>query len=171
MSDDIIIEICHQIFNFNYLLTRLKQICQKLIKRDQTWSNWISDEIIIEMYHQIFEFIYIFLDQNGSDLSKKDQDGSSLIKFNFWWNNHWNISSDFQLFFWSDLIRSVQDGWKWIKLDQIRFLMKWSFKCNIRFSILFIFWSDWIRSVQNLQFLSILSLSVFLVFNQFSNIW
>ena len=68
--------------------------------------------------------------------------------FNFWWNNHWNISSDFQLWY-SDSIRSVQNGLKWIKLDQIRFLMKHSLKYIIRFSIFNFFLSDWIRSVQN----------------------
>ena len=143
MSDEIIIEVCHQIFNFIYLLTRLKQICQKPIKRDQTWSNWISDEIIIEMYHQILEFIYIFLDQNGSDLSKKDQDGSSLIKFNFWWNNHWNISSDFQLNLFYD-----QNKADLSKIDQngsnlIKFNFWWNNHWNIyiiRISTLFIFW-------------------------------
>ena len=31
---------------------------------------------------------------------------------------------NFQFFFWSDSIRSVQNGSKWIKLDQIWFLMK-----------------------------------------------
>ena len=46
-----------------------------------------------------------------------DQNGSNLIKLDFWWNNNWNISSDFQLyFFWSDWIRSVQNGSNLIKL-------------------------------------------------------
>ena len=60
-----------------------------------------------------------FFDQIALDLSKMDQNGSNLIFFDFWWNNHWNILSDFQLFCcWSDLIRPVQNGWKWIKHDQ-----------------------------------------------------
>ena len=33
--------------------------------------------------------------------------------FNFWWNNHWNISSDFQFF-----IRLNHICPKWIKMDQ-----------------------------------------------------
>ena len=52
-----------------------------------------------------------------------DQIGSKLIKFDFWWSNHWNISSDFQFYFFlSQSIRSVENGSKWIKLDQIVFL-------------------------------------------------
>ena len=53
------------------------------------------------------------------------------------------------LIFWSKWIRSIQNGSKRIKLDQIWFLMKQSLKYIIRFSNLFIFWSKWIRSVQN----------------------
>ena len=82
--------------------------------------------------------------------------------------------------FWSDLIRSVkisiflskwirsvQNGSKRIKLDQIWFLMKQSLKYIIRFSILFIFWSDWIRSVQNCQYNQICNFYQFHLF-QFS---
>ena len=101
-------------------LSKMDQNRSNLIKTDQTWSNLISDEIIIEIYHQIYNFIHF------------------LIKLDFWWNNHWNISSDFQFYlFWSDWIRSVQNGSKWIKMDQIGSLMEQSL--NIRFSTLFIF--------------------------------
>ena len=76
---------------------------------DQTWSNWISDEIIIEIYHPIFNFInflirYNHICQNGSKWIKLDQIdfpnvfskfSTFLHIFNFWWNNHWNILSDF----------------------------------------------------------------------------
>ena len=54
----------------------------------------ISDEIIIEIYHQIFNF-QIFFDPIESDLSKTDQNGSKLIRFDFCLNNHWKISLDF----------------------------------------------------------------------------
>ena len=68
------------------------------------------------------------------------QNGSNLIKLDIWWNNHWNISSDFQLYlFFLDWIRSLQKGSKWIKLDQIRFLMKQLLKYIIRFSTLLFF--------------------------------
>ena len=80
-----------------------------LSKMDQTGSNLISDEIIIEIYHQIFNFIYFLI--------KMDQNGSNLIKLDFWWNNHWNISSDFQLYLFFDQIES--DLSKWIRMDQI----------------------------------------------------
>ena len=77
ISDEIIIEIYHQIFNF--------LISPKWIKIDQTWSNLISDEIIIQIYHQIFNFIYFLIRfnhicQNGSNWIKLDQNGSNLIK-------------------------------------------------------------------------------------------
>ena len=49
------------------------------VKMDQNGSNWISDEITIEIFHRIFKFIYLFLDQNGSDLSKMDQTWSNWI--------------------------------------------------------------------------------------------
>ena len=56
----------------------------------------------------------------------------------------------FNLFiFWSDWIRFVQNGSKWIKLDQIGDLRKQSLKYIMRFSTLYIFWSDWNRYVQN----------------------
>ena len=125
-----------------------------------------------------------------SDWIRCVQNGSNLIKFDFWWNNHSNmIIYSILLIFWSELIRSVkiliflikmdqtwsncisdeiigslqyiikfsnlfiywsdlirsvqmdQNGSKWIKMDQIRFLMKWSLKYIIRLT-LFIFWSD-----------------------------
>ena len=115
----------------------MNQICPKWFKMDQTWSNLISDKIIIQTYHQIFNFIYLLINQicqNGSnminldfwqnnqwnisfdfqlylflyqiepDLSKMDQIGSNLIKLNFWWNSHWNISSDFHLYLSFDQI-------------------------------------------------------------------
>ena len=109
ISDEIIIEIYNPIFHFIYLLIGLNQIRPKWIKMDQSWSNWISDEIIIEIYHQIcpkwikmdqtwsnwisdwnlssnFQ-LYLFFDQIESDPSKLDQNGSNLIKLDFWWNN------------------------------------------------------------------------------------
>ena len=76
----------------------------KWIKMDQTWSNWNSDEIIIDIYHEIFNFIFFY--QIESDVSKMDQNGSNLIKLDFWWNNHWNISSDFQFYLSFDQIES-----------------------------------------------------------------
>ena len=113
---------------------RMDQIGSKWIKTDQTWSDWISDEIIIEIHHQIFN-LQIFFDQIESDLSKMDQTWSdliSLIKLSTF--SMFSISDEIiielyhQIFnfiyFLSDLIRSVQNGSKWIKLDQIRFLMK-----------------------------------------------
>ena len=62
-----------------------------------------------------------------------DQNWSNLIKLDFWWNNHWNISSDFQLYLFfyqieSDLskwIRMDQIGSKWIKMDQT-----WSYQIS-----------------------------------------
>ena len=53
-----------QIFNFQFNLIRLNQICPKWIKMDQTWSNLISDKIIIEIYHQIFNLIYFLMRLN-----------------------------------------------------------------------------------------------------------
>jgi hypothetical protein len=96
------------------------QIESALAKMNQTWSNWISDEIIIEIHHQIFNFIIFY--QVESDLSKIDQNGSNLIKFDFWWNNYWNISSDFQLYLFFDQIKSAlsrmdQNGSNLIKLN------------------------------------------------------
>ena len=106
---------------------RMDQIGSKWIKTDQTWSNWISDEIIIEIYHQIFNFIYFLIRlnqicQNESEWIKLDQNGSNLIKLDFWWNNHWNTSSDFQhyLFFdqnESNLSKLDQNGSNLIKFD------------------------------------------------------
>ena len=50
------------------------------------------------------------------------QNGSNLIKLDFWWNNHWNISSDFHLYLFfdqieSDLSKMDQNGSNLIKLD------------------------------------------------------
>jgi hypothetical protein len=122
--DETIIEIYHQIFNFIHFLTRLNQLVSKM---DQTWSNWISDEIIIEIYHQIFNFIIFY--QVESDLFKMDQNGSNLIKLDQTWSNL--ISDEIiieiyrQIFhFIYFLIRLNQICPKWIKLDQIIFLMK-----------------------------------------------
>ena len=72
-----------------------------------------------------------------------DQNGWNLINLDFWWNNHWNISSDFQLYFFFDEIESDLS-----KLDQ-NCISDESLKFIIRFFNLFIFWSDWIRSFQN----------------------
>ena len=49
ISDEIIIEIYHQNFNFINFLIRFNQVCPKWIKMNQSWSNWISDETIIEI--------------------------------------------------------------------------------------------------------------------------
>ena len=100
---------------FYFFLIKSKQICPKWIKMDQTWSNWISDEIIIEIDHQIFKFIY-FLIRLNQICPKWIQNGSNLIKLDFWWNYHWNISSDFQFYLF--LIRLNQICPKWIKMDQ-----------------------------------------------------
>ena len=115
ISDEIIIEIYHQIFNFIYFLIRLNQICPKYIKMDQTWSNWISEEMIIEIYHLIFS------SRPSENLLKCFSRFCNLFSqifhffhiFNFWWNNHWNISSDFHFF-----IRLNQICPKLIKMDQ-----------------------------------------------------
>ena len=66
--------------------------------------------------------------------------------------------------FWSDWIRSVQNGSNLIKLN---YWWKKSLKYIIRFSILFIFWSDWTRSVQNCQYNQICNFYQFHLF-QFS---
>jgi hypothetical protein len=129
--------------DFHFFI-RLNQICPKLIKMDQTWSNWIYEEIIIEIYRQIFNLIFFLID---SDLSKRDQNGSNLIKLDFWWNNYWNISSDFQLYSFFDQIESarVQNGSNLIKLD-----FWWNNHWNISSDFqLYYFLSGWIRSVQN----------------------
>ena len=82
ISDEIIIEIYHQIFNLQFFFD---QIESNLSKMDQTWSHLISDEIIIEIYHQIFNLIYFLIRlnqicQNGSEWIKLDQNGSKRIK-------------------------------------------------------------------------------------------
>ena len=86
-----------------------------------------------------------------------DQTWSNLIKLDLWWNNHWNISSDFQLYFFlSDLIRSVQNGSDLIKFDQIGFPCQ-SKNVTIKSCCIyrkdkngcFVFVFFWIRSVQN----------------------
>ena len=86
-----------------------------LSEMDQTWSNWISDEIIIEIYHPIFNFIHFLIRFNQicqnfnffwSKWIRSVQNGSNLIKLNFWWNNHWNISSDFQFYLSFEQIES-----------------------------------------------------------------
>ena len=51
-----------------------------------------------------------------------DQNGSNLIKLDFWWNNHWNTSWDFQLYLFfdqieSDLSKMDQNGSNLIKLN------------------------------------------------------
>jgi hypothetical protein len=71
-----------------------------------------------------FSIFNFFFDQIESDLSKMDQNGSNLIKFDFWWNNHSNtyiIRFSNLFIFWSNLIRSVKmdkNGLKWTKMDQ-----------------------------------------------------
>ena len=120
ISDEIIIEIYHQIFNYIYFLIRLNQIFPKWIKMDQTWSIWWNNHWRISLDFQI----YLFFDQIESDLSKMDLPASNWISdeiiieiyhqiFNYiyflirlnqifpkwikmdqtwsiWWNNHWN---------------------------------------------------------------------------------
>ena len=55
-----------------------------------------------------FSTLFIF----WSDWIWSVQNGSNLIKLDFWWNNHWNISSDFQFFYQngSDLSKMDQTG-------------------------------------------------------------
>ena len=63
----------------------------------------------------------------GSDLSKLDQTGSNLIKFGFFTYQKmliWKVVTFIMRiimvnFFWLDQMKSVQNGSKWIKLDQI----------------------------------------------------
>ena len=59
ISDEIIIEIYHQIFNFHTAF--FNQIESDRSKMDQSGSDLISDEIIIEIYQQIFNFIYFLI--------------------------------------------------------------------------------------------------------------
>jgi hypothetical protein len=153
ISDETIIEIYHQIFNFIYFLIRLNQICPQWIKlyqigflmkqslnyiirfstlfifwsvesdlstMDQILSNYISDEIIIEIYNIRFSNPFIY----WSKWIRSVENGSNLIRFDFWWNNHWNISSDFQLYLFfdqieSDLSKMDQNGSNLIKLDDM----------------------------------------------------
>ena len=108
ISDEITIEIFHRIFRSIYCLIRFNQICPKWIKMDQTWSKCII----------WFSNLFIF----WSKWIRSVQNGSNLIKLNFWWNNHWNISSDFQLYLFfdqieSDLSKMDQNGSNLIKLD------------------------------------------------------
>ena len=62
--------------------------------------------------------------QIESDLSKMDQNGSKLNKLDVQWNNHWNILSDFQLY-WSfdqiesDLFKMDQTWLNWISDEKI----------------------------------------------------
>jgi hypothetical protein len=97
------------------------QIESDLSKMDQNGSNF---KIIYLMKYSLkssdFQ-LYLFFDQIKSAPSRMDQNRSNLIKLNIWLNNHWNISSDFQLYFF--LIRLNQICPKWIKLDQIGFLI------------------------------------------------
>ena len=85
---------------------------------DQSWSNFICGAIIIEIYHQIFNSIYFLIRS-----VKMDQNGSNLIKLDFWWNNHSNISSDFQIYLFfdqkgSDLSKTDKNGSDLYKRDQ-----------------------------------------------------
>ena len=214
ISDEIIIEIYHQIFNFIYFWSdwirsvkidqngsnwiKMDQNWSKWIQTDQNWSNWISDEISIEIYHQIFNFIYflIKMDQTWSKRIKLDQNGSKLIKLDFWWNNQWNISSDFQIYLFfdqngSDLSKMDQTGSNLISdemiieiyhqiLNFIYFLIKmdqtWSNSISDEIIVDFQFYlsfdqieSDLSKIVNIIKF-AILSLSLFLVFNHFDNI-
>ena len=71
------------------------------------WSDWIRS---------------VKMNQNGSNWIKMDQNGSNLIKLDFWWNNHWNISSDFQLYSFFDqnildLSKMDQNGSNLIKFE------------------------------------------------------
>ena len=141
ISDEVIIEIYHQTYNFFWsdLIRSVKmdKNGSKWIKIDQNGSNWISDELIIEIYHQVFNLIYLLIRFSNFLWSKwirSVQTGSNLIKLNFWWNYHWNISSDFQ---------------SYLSFDQIE--------------------SDLSKIVNIIKF-AILSLSLFLVFNHFDNI-
>ena len=103
---------------------------------------------VCNLFSQIFRFFHIF---------------------NFWWNNHWNISSDFQLYLFfdqieSDLSKMNQNGSNWIS-DVI--IIEIYHKIFIFFSI---FWSDWIRSVQNchVNIIEIVKFAIFINFISFS---
>ena len=85
------------------------------VKMDQTWSNWISDESLkyIIRFSNLFTF--------SSKWIRSVQNGSNLMKLNFWWKNHWNISSDFQSYLSFDQIFKFffdQNGLDLSKLDQ-----------------------------------------------------
>ena len=140
------------IFNFQFNLIRLNQICPKWIKMDQTWSNLISDEIIIQIYDQIFNFIYFLIRFNQicqnfiffwSKWIRSVQNGSNLIKLYFWWNNHWNISSDFHLYLTFDQIKSDRS-----KTDQNGS----NLKCAWALSML---WIDWEKYRWRLNFANV----------------
>ena len=63
----------------------------------------------------IFNFFLIRLNQICP--AKMYETWSNLITFDFWWDNHWNISSYFQPYIFFDQIES--DLSKWIRMDQI----------------------------------------------------
>ena len=128
---------------------------------DQTGSNLISDEIIIEIYHPIFNFIHFLIRcnhicQNGSKWINMDQNGSNLIKLDFWWNNHWNISSGFQFYLSFDQIES--------DLSKIFNIIK-----IVKFAIFINFISFSFLSFQSFQ-LHLITFSFFLYF-QSSSLW
>ena len=86
------------------------------VKMDQTCWNWISDESLkyIIRFSNLFTF--------SSKWIRSVQNGSNLIKLDFWW---YSIEIYHQIYnFIYFLIRLNHICPKWIKLDQIRFLMK-----------------------------------------------
>ena len=125
---------------------------------DQTWSNLISDEIIIQVYDQIFNFIYVLIRFNQicqnfkffwSKWIRSVQNGSNWIKFDFWWNNHWNISSDFQIHLIfdqieSDLSKMYLHGSNWISDEIIIEIYHQIFKFIYFLKKMDQTWSNWI---------------------------
>ena len=98
ISDEIIIEIHHQIFDFQSFFN---QIESDLSKMDQTWST--SDEIIIEIYHQIFNFIHFWI-----RLHQICSKWSKMNKLDFWWLKC-IIRFSTLCIFWSNWIRSFKN--------------------------------------------------------------
>jgi len=89
-----------------------------------------------------------------------DQNGSNLINLDFWWNNHWNISSDFQLclflarvlakalkMLFSPFANTSSQFFHFSTFSNFWWKNHWNISSD--FQHLFIFWLKWIRSVQN----------------------
>ena len=85
------------------------------------------------------------------------QNGSNWIKFDFWWNNHWNISSDSQLYLFFD-----QNGSNLIKLD-----FWWNNHWNISSDFQFYLSFDQIESDLS-KIVNIIKFAIFINFIPFS---